>query len=224
MLSHNIQHSIVRVLAKVDGLTFSELRPDLLDNKLFTYHLKIVIREGFVEKSVDGKYRLTPSGQKLWRRMAEKPNVIALRAYSVLFLIIKSPTHGWLLYRRKTHPVIDKVGFMHTTPRAQTSILDGATQDTLEKTGLSCTFSVIGSGFFRMRKGDTIDGFNNFTLLLCESARGILTPNDELADYFWVKDPDFSSPDMLPNMKILVEKYQDNDVPFFIDESVQLGS
>lgn len=222
MLSHHIQREIVSLLATSDSLSFSELKPGVLDNKLFTYHLKIVVHEGFVDKTAEGKYQLTPSGQKLWRRMHEKPSEIALRPYSVLFLIIRSATEGWLLYKRKTHPVKDRVAFMHATPVASKSITDSATQETKIKTGLICKFSVIGSGFFHTYNNGNLDGFNNFTLLLCEDVKGALTPNDESADYFWVKEPDFSAPDMLPNMKILARKYFENDFPFFIDESVDL--
>lgn len=50
MLTHHIQHAIIQKLVTNDGLTFSDLKPDDIDNKLFTYHLKITIREGLQKK------------------------------------------------------------------------------------------------------------------------------------------------------------------------------
>ena len=46
MLDHHIQRQIVYQLAFVDSLRFGELKPDDLDNKLFTYHLKKVVSAG----------------------------------------------------------------------------------------------------------------------------------------------------------------------------------
>jgi hypothetical protein len=132
MLDHHIQRSIVTRLKQVDWLSFSDLKPADIENKLFTYHLKIVIREGFVEKAQTG-YRLTSAGKRLWKRMSESPETISLRPYSVLFLIIKNPELGWLLYRRKTHPVIDRVAFMHAVAEGKEYIVDTAAKIVSEK-------------------------------------------------------------------------------------------
>jgi hypothetical protein len=223
MLDHHIQKAIVTTLKSEDSLTFSQLKPDDVDNKLFTYHLKIVIREGFVEKSDDGTYRLTSAGEKLWRRMSEKPDVIALRPFSVLFMIIRSPENGWLLYRRKTHPVKDKVAFMHAIPKGAISIAEHAKSEVLTKTGLNCKFSVAGTGFFHTFDGNELQGFTNFTLLACETPSGELSVSDDSADYFWDLNPDFTSQEMLPNMKPLYEAFTSGKFPFYLDEFVDLG-
>lgn len=223
MISHHIQHKIISALSTNDELGFTDLRPEAIDNKLFTYHLKITIREGYVEKHND-TYRLTKAGQKLWKRIRESPESVALRAFSVLYLIIRSPIHGWLLYRRHTHPMKNKVAFMHAIPDAQESIVQSAHQQTLEKTGLSCNFQVIGAGFFRTIDGSAIDGFTNFTLLECTDPQGKLTPNDPHASYEWVQNPDFSSGEMLPNMPKLASLYAEGKFPFFVDETVELSS
>lgn len=223
MLDHHIQRAIVTKLTSAKSLTFSDLKPDDLDNKLFTYHLKIAIREGFVEKADDGTYRLTSAGQKLWRRMSESPEKISERAFSVLFLIIRDSAGRWLLYRRKTHPVIGKRAFMHSIPNSEMNVVVSAEQDTKAKTGLECSFKVIGSGFFRTYDGQNLVNFTNFTVLLSTDAVGELTPRDEFADYSWVDSPDFSTPDMLPNMQILHEAYTAGNYPFYIEETLQIS-
>lgn len=224
MLDHHIQRNIVNSLKSSQNLSFTDLRPKELDNKLFTYHLKIVIREGFVNKTKEGRYKLTPSGEKLWKRMSETPQAIALRPMSLIFIVIRQSEKGWLLYKRKTHPALDRIAFMHTNPRGELPISESAKLDVLEKTGLECDFIVAGSGFFHTYSEQRLDGFINFTLLACESPRGSLTPNDENAEYFWDQDPDFKSPQMLPNMQPLSENYLAKQFPFFLDKSVSLAS
>lgn len=224
MLDHHIQRQIVSTLKSSDALTFSELKSDTIDNKLFTYHLKATMREKFVEKMNDGKYQLTPTGRKLWKRMAESPDEISLRAHSVLYLVVHHEANGWLLYRRKTHPLKDHVGFMHATPNVSLRADESASKELLSNTGLRGSFQVVGSGFFRTYTGSVVDSFTNFTLLLCEDAHGTLKIHDENADYFWVEKIGTSIPRLLPNMPALLEALSEGYYPFFLDMSVSTSS
>jgi hypothetical protein len=214
MLEHHLQQSIVTRLKSVNELTFTGLKPPEIENKLFTYHLKIV--------NENGSYSLTPAGEKLWRRMSETTETIALRPFSVLFLIIRHTEHGWLLYRRKTHPVKDRTAFMHCIPEGTRPILETASLQTKQKTGLDCDFRVVGSGFFHTFDSAILNGFTNFTLLACERAEGQLTVDDEFADYFWLQNPHFDDHDMLPNMKALSDAYLHGDAHFFLDNFVTI--
>lgn len=222
MLDHHLQKAIVNMLKSNEELSFTALKPDDIDNKLFTYHLKIVIREGFVDKTTRGTYRLTPAGQKLWKRMSESPEQISTRAFPVLYLIIHDKNKGWLLYRRKTHPFIGKVAFMHATPTGEYTASEQAKQETLRKTGLRCNYRVIGSGFFRTYNDTALDGFVNFTALYCEHPEGELRPQDPDAEYFWDREPDSDELDMLPNMPHLLRAMQTRNKHFFLDEKVSL--
>ena len=220
MLDHHIQRSIVYRLALTPSLTFSELKPDMLENKLFTYHLKKVVAAGLAEKTDDGRYALTSEGRLLGVHVLEKTEAIIDRAYSVLFLVIRRKSDGaWLLYKRGSHPLYGRVGFMHVTPNAQESSLQTATRLCKERTGLEAQFTALGSGFFRVFEESRLESFTNFTLLVCDDAQGELAADDELAEYFWQADPDFTAPDMLPNMPTLAELYVRNQ-PFFVEKDL----
>lgn len=220
MLEHHIQRSIVYRLALTPSLTFSELKPDTLENKLFTYHLKKTVSAGLVEKNADGRYALTAEGRVLGVHVLENTEAIIDRAYSVLFLVIRRKSDGaWLLYKRGSHPLYGRVGFMHVTPNATESSLQTASEVCKQRTGLDATFRALGSGFFRVYEGEKLESFTNFTLLVCEDAEGELQGDDELAEYFWEVSPDFSAPDMLPNMPVLAELYHRNE-PFFVEKKL----
>lgn len=220
MLEHHIQRSIVYRLALTPSLTFSELKPDTLENKLFTYHLKKTVAAGLVEKNSEGRYALTAEGRTLGVHVLENTEALYDRAYSVLFLVIRRKSDGaWLLYKRGSHPLYGRVGFMHATPNAQESSLESARRVCHERTGLDATFRALGSGFFRVFEGDNLESFTNFTLLVCDDAEGELQADDELAEYFWESAPDFSAQDMLPNMSTLAELYMQNE-PFFVEKKL----
>lgn len=204
MLDHYIQRDIVYHLAFADQLRFGELKPDDIDNKLFTYHLKKVIAAGFVEKRDNGAYALTAEGRRVGKGARGKPSRFIDRAYSVLFLAIRRASDDtWLLYRRRTQPLLGLAGFMHGQPTVTETCEETATRVCLEKTGLRGKFQVVGSGYFRVYRADEVESFTHFTLLSCDDIQGELIQRDELAEYWFVHDPDFSSSDMLPSMTTL---------------------
>lgn len=223
MLDHHVQRGIVYRLALEDNLRFSDLKPDTIENKLFTYHLKKVVAAGYVSKSEDGLYHLTAEGRRLGIRVLSNPQTLTDRAHSVLFLVIRRKSDSaWLLYKRKTQPLINKVGFMHVTPSAEESVCETATKLCKERTGLECEFMALGGGYFRTLRGDELESFTHFTLLVCEDARGELAQgNPDYAEYFWQADPDFTSVDMLPNMPRLVEAYSAGE-SFFVEQTFTL--
>lgn len=222
MLDHHLQRSIVYRLALSHELHFSELKPDVIDNKLFTYHLHKVEKAGYVLKNKDGLYELTPEGRRLGIRVLQNQQALIDQPESVLFLVVCRQSDGaWLFYKRKAHPLIDRVGFMHCTPNASESIVATAQNECMEKTGLSGKFTVRGSGYFRVFNGDKLESFTNFTLLVCEDAKGELVQNDDYADYYWEQQPDFADKSMLPNMPTLADLYERNEL-FFVEKTLHI--
>lgn len=222
MLDHHLQRGIVYRLALEDNLRFSELKPETIENKLFTYHLKKVVSAGYVSKKEDGRYSLTAEGRRLGIRVLSDFQTLADRAHSVVFLVIRRKSDSaWMLYRRKIQPLVNRVGFMHVTPSPDESVLETASKLCAERTGLSCDFKPLGNGYFRMFSDDELESFTHFTMLVCEDAVGELKQGNEYSEYFWEDTPDFSDSAMLPNMKSLVTKYEAGE-SFFLEETLQI--
>ncbi|MNH49947.1 hypothetical protein D3C73_15430 [compost metagenome] len=208
MLDHHIQRTIVYQLAFAPSMRFGELKPDDIDNKLFTYHLKKVMTAGYIVKNDDGLYALTSEGRRIGKGVLKKESRLIDRAYSTLLLAIRRKSDGaWLLYTRHTHPMIGLTGFMHAQPTATTAILETASLECKEKTGLSADFRVHGHGYFRVYHNEQLESFTHFTLLVCDDAQGELSQNSKLANYHWEQAPSFDAPHMLPNMQALYAMY-----------------
>lgn len=219
MIKHHIQKTIIYRLAFNDKSRFTDLKPDSIENKLFDYHLKITISDGFVQKDDAGLYSLTPKGRRLGPKVYQDQLSQLDKADSVLFLVVRRQSDkAWLLYKRLTHPLINKVGFMHTNPTALENAKDTAKKFCLDKVGIKADFEYLGAGYFRVFDNHELESFTNFTLLVCDSAEGEVANNSDAAEYSWIKDPDFNGPDMLPNMPKLVELYEKGET-FFIEMS-----
>lgn len=224
MLDHHLQRTIVYTLVQTPQLRFSELKPDILDSKLFTYHLKKTITAGYVTKTEDGLYALTPEGRRLGTRVFQNEQAFIDQADSVLFLIIRrKEDNAWLLYKRNTYPLLGKVGFMHGTPNSVTDSPAAAAQICQQNTGLTGEFRVLGGGYFRVYEDTQLESFTHFTLLVCDDITGELVQNDEYADYFWEQEPDFAGANTLPNTSTLVDLYNKGEL-FFIEKTFQTKS
>lgn len=222
MLDHHLQRAIVYHLALEDNLRFSELKPAEIENKLFTYHLKKVLSAGYVHKNDDGRYSLTAEGRRLGIRVLGNFQTLADRAHSVIFLAIRRKSDGaWMLSTRKIQPMIGRTGFMHCTPNAHESVCETARSICKERTGLDCEFTALGGGYFRIFKGDELESFTHFSLLVSEDAAGELIQGNEYAEYGWHMEPDFTDPSMLPNMQSLVKRYTTGK-PFIHEETLNL--
>lgn len=206
MLDHHIQKNILYRLAFADSLRFSELKPDDIESKLFTYHLKKVIISGLVEKTPDGTYRLSPEGRRVGKGALLKDSRMINRAYSIIIMAVRRESDGaWLLSKRTTQPLLGLSGFMQTQPLPGTDSLPLASDSLHQKTGLAGDFEWISSGFFTIYKDELLESYIHFTLLLCEKATGELSQNDPLGEYYFDESPNFSDPSMLPTASVLAD-------------------
>lgn len=222
MLDHHLQRTIVYKLSFQDKARFSELKPDGVENKLFTYHLQKVLLSGLIEKSEDGLYTLSAAGRRYSTGAIDKDkDLIIKRAHSVIFVILQRKSDGaWLLYERGTHPLLGYKGFMHCNPVPELDATEAAEHQVKEKTGLRGSFSALGGGYFRIYNDDHIESYTHFTLVYGE-AENELDPTDDKASYFWVKDIDFEDKNLLPGTQLLQQLYLANK-PFFIEKTFYL--
>lgn len=221
MLDHHLQRSIIYKLSFADRLRFSDLKPDDIENKLFTYHLKKAVSSGLVIKDHEGLYALTPEGRRVSTGVGTaEQKLITERPYSVLFLVIRRKTdNAWLLYRRPIHPMRGYYGFMHCNPSSMVDAAQAATEQCRIKTGLSGIFTPLGGGYFRMYEGSELESFTHFTLLYCDNIQGELAANQ--SEYYWQKTLSLDDEGLFPGTQLLHEAYK-AQVPFYIEQSFQL--
>lgn len=222
MLEHHIQKAIVYRLAFSQSLRFSELKPDDLDNKLFNYHLKLVIRDGLVEKDKAGLYKLTSEGRRIGVGVLEKQLATLDRAHSVVFLIIRRQSDkAWLLFKRKTHPLLGEIGLMHINPVIEKDVIKTAQDKLREITNLSAHFTYAGNGYFTVLKDDELESFTHFTVLTAQDASGELKQTSQKGEYFWAADINAVKDQLLPTAVEIIEQCQ-TDKPFFINKTFKL--
>ncbi len=146
MLHHNIQKKIIRSLAVNDSVNFAQLRPEGVESNAFAYHLKFLIKEGFVQKQTDGSYELTSIGKMLGVNSHLSTAEWLRQAHAVFFLTAYDPNKGWLVRKRKAQPMYDYVGFVHGEPIDTELVTETAAKRFEDRCGLEADFVPRGYG------------------------------------------------------------------------------
>jgi len=204
MIEHHIQRRILHALVKTDTARFTDIRPKNLDTNIVTYHLKQLIKQGYVKKNPDGRYCLTNKGKVIGTTIMMSKEDAFFEAHTVLLMALQNDSGQWLLRKRLAQPMFGWSGFVHGEPIAGQAIADTARQIFKDKTGLDAEFSPRSSGYVTFMDGDTHQSFIHFTLLYANKFSGDLLPKVGNGENYWYSG-DFSDEKMLPSMKPLVD-------------------
>jgi len=132
-LQHHIQKYIIGILIHQKYARFSELRPPKTDTNLFSYHLKVLITEKWIDKNESG-YTLSKNGLMYVDRVSLEKLNIRSQAKIITMLLIQNSEGDVLVQQRTKQPYIDT----WTLPYGKTHLDDysiemGARRESLEK-------------------------------------------------------------------------------------------
>lgn len=107
---HHAQASVLHALRHAQGLRFSALmRPTGMESDTFKFHLRKLMADGFVEKTVTGEYRLTSRGKEFANRFDEARSAVMHQPKLSLLVIVQKPGTAtgepvFLFQQRKRNP------------------------------------------------------------------------------------------------------------------------
>lgn len=134
-VSHHIQKYILVHLMEHKFARFRDMRPDKTDTNLYSYHLKLLQKQYFVEKTADG-YTLGVPGQLYVDRINASSAKLSPQPKVITMLVIQNDMGGVLMYPKLRQPFIERwtvpFGKVHNS---DASILDAAKREAREKIG-----------------------------------------------------------------------------------------
>lgn len=110
MIEHHIQKEILDRLSQASELRFSELKPKELESNAFLYHVNLLIKQEYIEKS-DTKYRLSPKGLTYVDGLSLKNSNPRKQPKILCVLVLRNKNGDYLLARRKYQPFIGTLLF-----------------------------------------------------------------------------------------------------------------
>lgn len=155
-ITHTIQKHILSVLLHSKAARFRDLRPPRTDTNLFSYHLKLLQKNKFVEK-VESGYTLSPLGLSYVDRVNADKLFVRRQPKIITMLLVQDGYGNVLLQKRMKQPYIDTwtlpYGKVHIDDE---SVVSGAAREAQEKLALEVAPRHVGDAYIRVLVGGEI--------------------------------------------------------------------
>lgn len=211
--THHIQKHIIEVLYHQKTARFRDLRKKGVDTNLFAYHLKLLTKNGVVEKT-DGGYRLGEKGLAYVDRVSETSMNVRTQPKIVTMLVIQNSNGDVLLWRRDKQPYIDTwtlpYGKLHID---DTTIRAAAAREASEKLYIDITPEHAGDCYIRVltKEGKMLSS----TLVhVFRFEYDEITETDRIG---WVRPHKLSQYNLAPAVERIVARTFFRD-PYFFEE------
>lgn len=218
-IEHHIQKHILSHLMASQLARFRDMRPPQTDSNLYSYHLKLLIKQGLVEKSDQG-YALTILGQVFVDRVNLTTTKRTLQPKIITMLIIQDGYGNILMYTRRRQPFIGlwtlPLGKVHN---ADASIQKAAQREVIEKISGDHMIKLrhAGDAYIRMKQGDEV-----FMSTLAHVFHGqtdeISEPNER---WRWVSPRALDGLETSPAITQIISRTFFHDPYFFEEYDVQ---
>ena len=213
MINHHIQKHIIGVLIHQKYARFRDLRPPRVDTNLYSYHLKMLQKDGWVKKTDEG-YTLTQDGLAYVDRVSIDKLNVRSQPKIISMLVVQNSEGDVLLMQRNKQPYIDT----WTLPYGKThiedaTILDSAKREWREKIGGEPASIVqAGDRYIRVRQADQI--ISSTLVHVFYVTDDEVTTHENLQ---WVRPHKLSRYDLAPAVEQVVARTFFRD-PYFFEE------
>ena len=134
-IQHHIQRSIIGALVRREYARFRDLKPANVDTNLFSYHLKLLQKSGYIAKTDQG-YTLAEKGLQYVDRVNTNEMKLRTQPKIITMLLIQDGYGKVLLQKRQKQPYINTwtlpYGKIHIDDE---SVLAAARRESREKLG-----------------------------------------------------------------------------------------
>ncbi|MBP9669116.1 MAG: NUDIX domain-containing protein [Candidatus Pacebacteria bacterium] len=143
MEMHLIQKHVLKALSRTKRLRYSDLKPPRIEGNQFSYHLKTLVRHGYIKHS-NGQYVLTTKGVHFTTGVNFEHFFVRAQPKIVTLAVCENDQHEFLLYTRGKQPFLGQVGFPYGKTHLGESVQASAERELQEKTGFKATLTQKG--------------------------------------------------------------------------------
>jgi len=202
---HEIQYHIIDQLLHHQSRRFSELKIKSLESSLFQYHLKYLIKQGLVEKTLDGKYQLSPGGIYFVDRLSLTTKTPRPQPKLTTIVVLRNERDEFLLYQEHRQPYIDTWRFPAGKIHENERLADAAAREIREKFGMEIDgLRQIGAVHLRTFECGELT-IENYAFIFVGNYDGELP-----AEAMWFDADDKSDLPLMPGVREVID-YVQND-------------
>lgn len=195
---HHLQTALVRKLTtSPKGARFNELLLENLVSEHMNYHLKQLMRLGYIEKKGE-RYILTDTGKDYVNLTDDEVSELEKQPKtSVILWGVRENDQGQtelLVCRRLRHPYYGKVGRLTGKVRYGERLEEAAVRELYEETGLTAKKLTLQRIYHKVRSradGNTVQDVI-FYIFLLEEMSGTFITKTAHQENFWITEADFT--------------------------------
>jgi ADP-ribose pyrophosphatase YjhB (NUDIX family) len=212
-VNHHIQKHILSVLMHQRYARFRDMRPPRVDSNLYSYHLKLMMKNGLVDKTEQG-YTLGLGGVLYVDRVSTASVSVRQQPKIITMLVVQNSEGDILLYKKSRQPFIDlwnlPQGKLHIDDE---SIQAAARREIKEKIGdIDVKPEHAGDCYIRMKR----DG----EVVMSTLAHVFRFESDEIAEsesLHWARPHKLHQYELAPAIEQIIARTFFRD-PYFFEE------
>jgi ADP-ribose pyrophosphatase YjhB (NUDIX family) len=213
---HYLQQHILKSLILGGSRRFGEMKPPQVEGNRFTYHLRAVMRAGYVSAHA-GAYILTPKGKRYAEGVSLNSFRESVQPRIVSMLVAQNKKGEYLLYRRKRMPLRTMVSFPYGKVHVGERYEAAAARELEEKTGLKGKAALRGSMYLCLHDEEELVSHMLCHVFLVTGIHGE-TRKDMLAgECFWGRIENVRPRFLLPGTKQVVKLLASRKPNFFAE-------
>ncbi len=214
---HSIQLHILKALTLKGKARYRDIKPAGVEGNQFMYHLKNIMDAGYIKK--DGIYYvLTAKG----KRHADRLSLATLRGRlqpKIVTMIYCAQKNGEvLLTKRSKEPFFGMISLPYGKVHLKERLLDAATRELFEKTGLRADLRHRGDVYLTIYEGEDLITQTLCHVFLGKNPQGTTKEETEAGTCFWSRIEKIDSKDLLPGLKEILGLIKNSREKHFFDE------
>ena len=203
-----IQEYVLRKLVHHKEQRYSDLRPQDVEGNLFMYHLKGLLRDGYVEKS-EKAYRLSKKGMQHVAQLSLITGKHRKQPQVLNCIVAKNEANEYLFVRWHRQPNLGLVSFPHGMMHFGENSDDSVRRELAEKAAVSGDTSYVGTVLVKSLHEDEVDRHMVVRVFKAEN----LIPLEEsirteVSEPFWASLTSISPSEFIPGFYELARELE----------------
>lgn len=200
MEMHIIQKHILRRLAQERTLRYAEIKPPQTEGNQFSYHLKTLMRRGYVvHKEKD--YALTTKGLHYATQVSFEHFSVRMQPKITTLIVCKNNKGEYLIYTRNKQPFLNMEGFPYGKVHLGERVAVAAERELKEKAGISADLKQKGILYLLVTDstGEVI-AHTLFHIFLGTKPKGEIVSDSPIGKIHWLPKKELLQQNIMPGV------------------------
>ena len=209
---HHIQKYILRTLMYTKKARFTDMRPPKVDSNAYSYHLRVLIKRGLVEK-IDSLYRLSPEGLFYVDKVSMDNLEPRIQPKIITMIVITDDANNVLMFPKTKQPFIQAYmlpfGKVHLD---DLTVFEAASREVIEKVGVEPSkLKHVGDCYIHAK----INGHLVWNVLAHVMTAKINKSKVDAPNYKWLSTAERKSYKLLPATEQIIDAVLKSKTFFF---------